>query len=40
MMSGCFSLGSALKEREYESSSGKYRIVVCPVCGEQIKVPF
>lgn len=31
---------SVLKERIVEDSTGKYRVIICPHCGRQIKIPF
>ena len=31
---------SVLKERIVEDSTEKYRVIICPHCGKQIKIPF
>lgn len=44
LVSGCSGLGrvpkAVFEERIVEDSTGKYRIIVCPHCGKQIKIPF
>jgi len=41
---GCAGLSQApksvLKERIVEDSTGRYRVIICPHCGKQIKIPF
>lgn len=44
LIGGCAGLGQApksiLKERIVEDSTGRYRVIICPHCGKQIKIPF
>lgn len=44
LMSGCSGLSrvpkAVFEERVVEDSTGKYRVIVCPHCGKQIKIPF
>lgn len=41
---GCTRLGgvarSVSEERIIKDSTGRYKVIVCPHCGKQIKIPF